>query len=255
LDLSACQEVEMVQAEKGRFAGAGRWVLLATAVLQAVSPPVAGFDQGRPDNPVVVPPGPFFAVWGVVLLGCLVVTVRGLSPRRAADPGFRRLHVPLSIAQCGFVLWLVAADSAPALTVPVFAVMLAALVVALLRAPLGGRGGFDHPFTEAVLGVYAGWSAAAIWLNLASVLNQPSAPVLAALLTGAVISLVVLVTLVCRSTAARIAAGATGVWALLGVTLSASGASASALAVLAGAGCAGVVLAVALATTRRHSRA
>ncbi|OLR93073.1 hypothetical protein BJP25_19170 [Actinokineospora bangkokensis] len=225
----------------------GAWGLLVTAVLQAVGPLWAGFDQGRPDNPVVVPPGPFFAVWGLVLLGCLVVAVRGLG--RAGDPGFRRLHVPLTVAQVGFVLWLVFAARVPVLTVPVFVLMLVMLVIALRRAP--ARAGSDQVLVEAVLGVYAGWSAAAVWLNVATVLDRPSSAVLAGLLSGAVVSTLVLIVFVCRTAAARIAAGVTGAWALLGVTLSASAAGSAALAALAAVG--GVAVVVVVVVGRRLS--
>ncbi len=47
---------DTMQARRGRL---GRWLLLGTAVVQALSPLAAGFDQGSRADPVVVPPGPF----------------------------------------------------------------------------------------------------------------------------------------------------------------------------------------------------
>ncbi len=61
-----------VRAGRGRRA---RWLLLGTAVVQAASPLFAGFDQGSDADPVVVPPGPFFAVWGVVVLGSVAAAL------------------------------------------------------------------------------------------------------------------------------------------------------------------------------------
>src|SRR3712207_6851371 len=46
----------------------------STALLQAVSPPIVGFAQDAAD-PVVVPPGPFFAIWGVVVLGSVAAAL------------------------------------------------------------------------------------------------------------------------------------------------------------------------------------
>lgn len=222
----------------------GRWLLLATAVVQAASPALAGFDQGDAQDPVIVPPGPFFAVWGVVVLGCLAVAVRGLAAERADSATFRRLHVLLSLTQVGFALWLLLAAVAPVLTVPVFAAMLGLLALALRRAPAADGG--DHRLVEVVLGVYAGWTAAAVWVNAATVTGSPSTGTLAALLVGAVVTAVVLVTAACRTTASRIAAGATATWALTGVTASTAAADATALAALAVTGIVAVVLAVTL---------
>ncbi|MDC7121532.1 hypothetical protein OMK64_08285 [Cellulomonas fimi] len=240
---------------------AGRWVLLVTAVAQLAAPPLAGFDQGSTEDPVVVPPGPFFAVWGVVLLGCLTIAVRGLPERRATSPAYRRLHVPLSLTQVGFVAWLWAAAAAPVATVPIFAGMLGALAVALRRAPLterpvagSVRGG--DAWVEAVLGVYAGWAAAAVWINAATLVDRPSSRALAALLVGAVATAVVLVVVVARSVVARCAAGATSAWALCGVVLSTGAADADALLAVAWAGLVGVVAATLIAArgARRAAR-
>ncbi|MDR7278654.1 hypothetical protein [Catenuloplanes atrovinosus] len=74
------------------------------------------------------------------------------------------------------------------------------------------------------------------------VLDRPSAPLLGALLCGAVLSVIALVAAACRTLPARLAAGLTGVWALLGVTLSTVAAGATALAALAVLG--GVAVAV-----------
>jgi hypothetical protein len=47
--------------------------LLGTAVAPAISPVFAGFDQGSGEDPIVGPPGPFFAIWG--LLSALPISV------------------------------------------------------------------------------------------------------------------------------------------------------------------------------------
>ncbi|WP_432493551.1 hypothetical protein [Kineococcus gypseus] len=227
----------------------GRWVLAGTALAQALSPLAAGFDQGSGDDPVVVPPGPFFAVWGVVLLGCLAVAVRGLAPPRAAAPLFRAVRAPLTLAQTGFVLWLLAAADAPVLTVPLFAGMLLALAVALRAAVTAGDGGVgrrDAALVRGTLGAYAGWSAAAVWVNTATVLTDPGTATLLALLAGAVLTVTV-GTLLSRGSAGFPAAGG---WALLGVLVSTASAGASALAAAAAVGLVLVAAAALLARAR-----
>lgn len=237
----------------------GRWLLLVTAVAQLASPAVAGFDQGSTEDPAVVPPGPFFAVWGVVLLGCTAVAIGGLPDQQAGSARYRALHGPLTVAQVGFVVWLVAAAVAPVATVPVFAVMLLALALALRRSPRPEpsvpRAALAAPgLVEAVLGVYAGWAAAAVWINAATVLDAPAPPVLTGLLAGAVLTSLLLVTVVARTAAARLAAGAAGAWALCGVVVSAADAGADGLLRVAVAGLVAVAAATAFAAGRARRR-
>src|SRR3954452_13655831 len=172
----------------------GRWLLLLTAVAQAVSPLVIPFDQGSQRDPVVVPPGPFFAIWGVIVLGCLAAAAWGFPAARADRAPWRRVQLPLSLAQVGFVVWLVVAARLPVLTLPVFVGMLVLLVPSLLAVL---RSAADRPtrvLLGGTLGLYTGWTAAAVWLNAATLLPGLQrdatgvAPMvaLAALLLGAV---------------------------------------------------------------------
>lgn len=238
--------------------GVGRWVLLATAILQAASPALVGFEQDGRD-PVVVPPGAWFSIWGLILLGGLLVAVRGLPGRRAATPAWTRLAGPLSAVQVGFVVWLIMADIAPPLTVPVFTAMLALLLWSLHRTvpDLGDR--VDRVLVGTALGLYAGWASAAVWVNTATVLpgldRDPLGPgatiSLALLLAGAVGTLVAGLLLTRREPAYA----AAGLWALSGVVVSTASAGATTLAIVA-AGGALLVLAVAVgpALSRRPAR-
>ncbi|PTA43722.1 hypothetical protein [Micromonospora sp. RP3T] len=152
----------------------GRWLLLATALLQVAAPPLIGF-RSQADDPPLVPPGPFFAVWGVILLGCLAVAVWGFPLSRATEPPYRRVQVPLSLVQLGFVAWLVAAASAATwLTVPIFVAMLAGLAVGLRRVLMSTdhRERTSRALVGGVLGVYAGWSTAAVCVNTATLLPE-----------------------------------------------------------------------------------
>ncbi|AEV84327.1 hypothetical protein ACWT_3304 [Actinoplanes sp. SE50] len=110
-------------------------VLLATAILQAVSPLFVGFDQGEANDPVLVPPGPFFGIWGVVIAGSVAHAVWGLADRRSAVDPYRSVQLPLSLVHVLVAAWLLAAEHAPWATLPIFAIMVAVLV-ACLRAVL-----------------------------------------------------------------------------------------------------------------------
>ncbi|MFB9445878.1 hypothetical protein Dvina_32195 [Dactylosporangium vinaceum] len=233
--------------------GGGRWLLLGTALVQAAAPSLVGFDSDAADPPIV-PPGPFFAVWGVVVLGCLLAAVWGLPRRRAGAAPYRLIQLPLSLVQLGFVAWLFAAGSRLAwLTLPIFAGMLIGLVVVLRRVltdPGGDR--VSRGLLGGALGVYTGWSTAALWINAATLLPRGA-------LDGPT-GLALQCTFVLAATAAA-AAGAyifrgqlpytlTTGWALAGVTVSAVMAG---LAVLAATAAAGLLMVVATALLRRRT--
>jgi hypothetical protein len=86
---------------------------------------------------------------------------------------YRLVQVPLSLVQLGFVGWLVAASSPIVwLTVPNLLAMVAGLTVALrrvLRTALDGQRA-SGMLLRGVLGVYPGWSTAAVCINTATVL-------------------------------------------------------------------------------------
>ncbi|SDN17886.1 hypothetical protein SAMN05660642_04247 [Geodermatophilus siccatus] len=222
----------------------GRWVLLGTAVVQAVSPPLAGFDQGSGSDPVVVPPGPFFAIWGPIVLGCLAAALWGLPLRRATAEPWRRIQLPLSLAQVGFAAWLVAAARLPVLTLPVFAGMLVALVVCLRAVVVTPADRVTRGLLGGSVGLYAGWTSAAVWINAATLLPEGAASAtapLAALLAGAALTAAALTRAVHGQPACVLAAS----WALLGALVSTASAGAVPLVVVAASGLA-VVAATAL---------
>jgi hypothetical protein len=224
-------------------------VLLVTALAQAGSPLLVPFD-GRVDaDPVVVPPGPFFSIWAVITLGCLAAALWGLPLHRAQRAPYDRIQLPLSVAQVGFVAWLLAADRVPALTLPVFLLMLAALAPSLrtvVRTP-ADRG--TRLLLGGSLGLYTGWTTAAVWLNAATLLPGAAAAdttVLAALLAGAVVTGALGARTFDGQAAYVLAAG----WALLGVLVSTARAGAVSLSAVAALGLAAVTGAAALAQRR-----
>ena len=167
--------------------GLGRWLLLGTAVLQAVTLALISFG-GSDQDPPVVPAGYTFSIWSVIIAGCLAAALVGFARRRAASAAYRAVHLRLSVVQLLFVAWLLAATSSVVwLTVPIFAAMLALTLAGLrrllstgdVRAPdeMTGRGrsGADRlalGLLGGTLGIYAGWSTAGVWINMASLLAQ-----------------------------------------------------------------------------------
>ncbi|MGR6966945.1 hypothetical protein ACU610_21020 [Geodermatophilus sp. URMC 61] len=227
----------------------GRWLLLGTALAQAASPPLAGFEQGSGSDPVVVPPGPFFAIWGLVVLGCLAAAVHGLPLRRATTDPWRRVQVPLSTVQAGFVLWLVAAAQAPVLTVPVFAGMLATLLLCLRLVVRTPADRWTRVLLGGSVGLYAGWASAAVWVNAATLLPDrvgDGTVVPGLLLAGAALTAAVVAWRVQGQPAYVLAAG----WALLGALVSSLRAGATVLGAVAGAGLVAVAAVAVLAPRR-----
>ena len=101
---------------------------------------------------------------------------RGSSSRwQHSSPVFRAAGWPLVVAQVGFSVWLVFAglQSASVLvaslgTIAMFAVILASLLVAMSR--LRDATGTSRWLVYGTVGIYAGWSSAAIWLNVVTCL-------------------------------------------------------------------------------------
>lgn len=231
-------------------ASPARWWLLGTAVLQLISPSVVRFDEGSAQDPPVVPPTFFFGVWAVVTIGCVAAAAWGVPQSRAFRPPYRRVQIPVSVVQLLFIVWLVLARSLPPLTVPVFAAMLALLTYALKVVVSSPADRVTRVLLGGSLGLYAGWAAGAVWLNLATVLPlevRGDQAVLAAALLAAAATCV---------SGALFFHGAAGFvvgasWACLGICLGATMSGEIGLAVVAAAGLLATLTAGALAR-RRH---
>lgn len=167
---------------------ARRWtvaVLAAAQVLAAVVASVLG--GGRPTGSsgadasdlLITPAGYAFSIWGLVVAACLAYAAYQLPAGRGDEPPYRRVAWPLAGVMACFVAWLVLAATAPVwTTAAVFALMLVLLVVAydtalrhrrLMRLP--GR-----LLLLGALGVYTGWAAVAVPVNVASALVEAGAP-------------------------------------------------------------------------------
>lgn len=144
-----------------------RILLTITAVGMALSSVLVTFDADGPGE-AITPPGVFFAIWGVVIALCMAVAAA--SWWRYNPMLVDRIGWGLIIAQLGFTVWLLVASAGSGVgTVAVFAVILASLLVAMarLRSVTPGPG---VRLAGTAIGLYAGWSSAAIWLNVVTTL-------------------------------------------------------------------------------------
>jgi hypothetical protein len=223
----------------------------------------------RPGEPAITPQGYAFAIWGlieVVSLG-LALWLAWFRRRASADAVtvVDALTRVLLIVFGGFTVWLVASVVEPVwATLAVFLVMGVALVAGLrvavrARAEIATWSGLGRGLLWTTLGLYAGWSTVAIWLNLTTALAFSGAPVSGtvgvlgqlAVLAGATATAVV----VLRRTAGLVPYAAAVVWALVGAVLGASGAGQPLLAAAAGLGLLVVVATTLVLKLRRRTPA
>ena len=246
-----------------------RAALLVLAVGQVVASVLVGLFGGafttadRPGEPLIVPPGPAFSIWSLVMALCVGYAVWALPAGRADLELRNRLTVPLLVVFAGFSVWLAAAEIEPVwTTLAVFVVMLVGLLRALAiarqhRVAIGGWNPLARGLLWGMLGVYTGWSSIAIWLNLATAMAGSGAPVTGiagtvgqlAVLAGATGTAVAIV----RRTDGLLPYAAAVAWALGGAAL---GSAAAGSPVLSAASVVGlVVVAAAVLATRRQRSA
>ena len=250
--------------------GVGRWLLISTALLQAVTPALISFS-GSDQDPPVVPAGYAFSIWSVIIAGCVAAALVGFPRRRAASAALRAVHLRLSLVQVLFVAWLLAATSSVVwLTVPIFVAMLALTLAGLRRVLAVGSGGASDGVPRpdrwsderlargllgGTLGIYAGWSTAGVWINIASLLAQggisPDGGTGTAWQSALLIGACVVSVCVVRALAAPLPYVAAVAWAFVGVVVSAVMADAPALATVAVLGL--LVVAAAAVATRHRS--
>jgi hypothetical protein len=171
--------------------GARLWrrLLVIAAVGQAVSSTVVSVFGGafttadRAGEPLIVPPGGAFSIWGVIIALSVGYAIWADSDRRP-DPELRdRLTRPLLVTSVGFSVWLAAAELEPNwTTLVVFLVMLAGLLRAMAyaveqRAAIKAWSPLARLLLWGTLGLYTGWSSVAVWLNLCTAVVGSGAPV------------------------------------------------------------------------------
>lgn len=191
-------------------------VTIAFGLAPLVTPPFTGYDPslfpvdiGRP---AIQPAGYAFSIWLVIYLWLIVHAVFGLW-KRAEDPSWARVRLPLTVAIAVGVVWLwIAGVSAIWGTVTIWIMAVAALA-AFLRAPTEP----DRWLLSGPLAIFSGWLTAAAAVSTGvliagyGVLSNTGAAL-------AMLALVLGIALVVQGRKPRMPVyGLTVVWALVGV--------------------------------------
>lgn len=225
-------------------------LLVVLAVGQVVSGALSGLFGGafttadRPGEPPIVPAGYTFSIWGLIEAFSVAFAIWAFFARRTGSGADRelidRLTRPMLVVFAGFSVWLAAAELEPTWsTFAVFVIMFLALLRALSelrrgQARLADWSRLGRVLTYGTVGLYAGWSSIAIWLNLTTALAGSGAPITGtagilgqlAILAGATATAVAL--LVWMSGLLPYAAAVC--WAFIGAVIGAAAAGQPALA-------------------------
>ena len=245
-----------------------RTALVVLAVGQAVASGLVSAFGGafttanRPGEPLIVPPGPAFSIWNVIIAISIAYSIWAW-PHRQPDLDIRnRLATPLLMVTAGFSLWLVAAELEPVWTtlfvfIGLFSSLLWGLKIARQnRSRISQWSLLGRSLLWGTLGLYTGWTSIAIWLNLATGMASSGAPPTGtagtlgqlAILLGATATAAVFV----RYTNGLTPYAASAGWALGGAALGAYAAGANLLAAAAAAGLTVVLVGFAAEQLRRR---
>lgn len=138
---------------------------LAFGLSPLLTPDFRGYDATqfpvRLDSPAILPAGYAFAIWGLIYLWLVLHAAFGLW-KRASDPAWDGVRVPLILSLAVGAVWLFVAVRDPVWASVLIAVMLGGALMALLRAPAAP----DRWLLLAPLAIYAGWLSAATGVSL-----------------------------------------------------------------------------------------
>lgn len=152
--------------------------LVILSVLQFVTPTLPAFGLGESVGSNIledgmlpeVPPGIFFAIWGVIFTVFFITSLRFVvAPGRESE----RLTLPLTICAIGNIVWMLDAQFYG--SVIASAIILWPLVISswLAAYRLDRMGGFDGTLTRflacALTGLLAGWLSVATGISLPAV--------------------------------------------------------------------------------------
>ncbi|WP_435224462.1 hypothetical protein [Streptomyces sp. Tue6028] len=240
--------------------------LLVLAVGQLVSPVVSQIygseftTADRPGKPPIVPVGWAFSIWFLVELLCLAYAAWALPAHRPDLDVRNELARPLAVVFAGFTCWLIAAEVEPVwTTVVIFAVMVIGLLKVLEIALRHRQGTARWPRPPRallwwMLGIYAGWSTMAVWINLTTALAGSGMPITGPVGVGAQLLVLAGATttaaLVIRWTRGLLPYVLAASWALLTVAVGAGAADEPVLPTAAAVGLA--TTAAAAVTARRR---
>lgn len=220
---------------------------LAFGVAPFVTPPFTGYDPEmfpvRIERPSIQPAGYAFSIWSVIYLWLIAHAAYGLW-KRAEDPAWNAVRVPLAAAVLIGAVWLaIAGTSAIWGTITIW-FMTAAAITAFLRADPD----VDRWMLSGPTAIFAGWLTAAAAVStgvLISGYGWLPDNVSAAAMLALVLAIAVTIQF---NRAAMPIYGLTVIWALIGVAV-ANGTTNVIVTVLAASGIA--VMALTLAANRR----
>ena len=138
-------------------------LVLLVALAFAAAPIFSTFNGFDPDlypvpqeDPPVQPAGYAFAIWGLIYLWLIVHGAWGLL-RRAHDPAWDRIRVPLISSLAVGIPWLAVAERSPLAATAMIWAMLAGALAALFRTTTAE----DRLLLAPPVAIYAGWLTAA----------------------------------------------------------------------------------------------
>ena len=189
---------------------------LAFGAAPLITPSFSGFDPGQfpvqIERPFIQPAGYAFSIWGVIYLWLIAHAVFGLW-RRADDPAWDRVRLPLILSVGLGTVWLAIAGASPIWATITIWIMAVASLAAFLRADTQ----VDRWMLSAPLAILAGWlsAASAVSLGVALMgygwLSNTGA-------TLAMLALVLVIAVVVQLRQPRMPIyGLTVIWALAGV--------------------------------------
>jgi len=172
-----------------------RMLLRSLLVVLAVGQPVSSlvFDwlspttlQSGAEFSPLVPPGAWFAIWGVIILLSLAYALAQARPSTIAPlPSIRdRVAGPLGVVFACFGVWLATASLGQdnPLGLVVFIVIISAHVVAWTRVvrardELASWNPLERGLLYGLLGTYSGWTSMAFFVQIGTVVQGAGAPV------------------------------------------------------------------------------
>ncbi len=138
---------------------------LTFGLSQFLVPNFRGYDPSQfpvpQADPLVVPEGYAFAIWGPIYLW-LVVGMAWALLRRSDDAQWHAMRMPLIVSLAVGTLWLPVASVSPVWATVLIGLMFVSTLAALFRAPVG-----DAWFGALPVGLYAGWLSAATSVSVA----------------------------------------------------------------------------------------
>ncbi|WP_309663394.1 hypothetical protein [Tabrizicola sp.] len=138
-------------------------LLLATiafGIAPFVTPPFTGYEPSmfpvRIERPSIQPAGYAFAIWSVIYLWLIAHAVFGVW-KRATDPAWQAVRLPLTVAVLVGAVWLAIAGSSAVWGTVTIWVMAGAAIAAFLRADTN----VDRWMLSGPTAIFAGWLSAA----------------------------------------------------------------------------------------------